>query len=133
MKNFKLALTFLACLAVASFAAQAPKPAPNAPKYDVATEVTVKGVVQDVKDYDCPISGTMGSHVILKTDAGLVEVHIAATKFMTDYSFIIKPGDKITIVGSKVPFEGKDVIIARTLDREDITMTFRDKNGKPLW
>ncbi len=133
MKNFQLALALLACLTAASLASQAPKPDPKAPKYDVATEVTVKGVVEDVKDYECPISGTMGSHVILKTDTGPVEIHIAATKFMKDYSFIIKPGDKITIVGSKVQFDGKDVIIARTLDREDITMTFRDKNGKPLW
>ncbi len=136
MRSFRFftLMLLLAGLAAIAFAAQAPKPANNAPKYDVATETTVKGVIQDVKSYQCPISGTVGTHLILKTSDGQeIEIHLGATKYMTDYSFLFKPGEQVTVVGSKVKFEGKDVIIARTLDREDMFMTFRDKNGKPLW
>src|SRR5208337_2361915 len=69
-----LAVGILFLLTVTLAWAQAPASAPN---YDVAKEVTIKGVVQEVKDFQCPVSGGMGAHLVVKTDKGLVTVHLA--------------------------------------------------------
>lgn len=137
MRNCFILLAFIA---IVSFPALAGSPHPQAsngngaPKYDLATEAKIAGVVQEVKTYQCKISGALGTHLLVKTDSGeVIEVHVGATKFMNNYGFTFNVGDKVTIVGSKVKFDGKDTIIARTLEREDMNMTFRDPQGKPLW
>jgi DNA/RNA endonuclease YhcR with UshA esterase domain len=103
------------------------------PKYDKATEVHLKGVVQDVRDYQCPISGTMGSHITLKADTGIIELHLAATKYTKSYEIVFNKGDQIEVVGSRVKFEGADTILAREITRGTDTFTFRDGDGKPVW
>jgi DNA/RNA endonuclease YhcR with UshA esterase domain len=103
------------------------------PKYDKATEVHLKGVVQDVRDYQCPISGTMGSHITLKADTGMIELHLAATKYTKSYEIVFNKGDQIEVVGSRVKFEGADTILAREITRGTDTFTFRDGDGKPVW
>ena len=105
----------------------------TAPKYDKATEVHLKGIVQDVRDYQCPISGTMGSHITLKTDTEVIELHLAATKYTKSYEIIFNKGDQIEVVGSRVKFQGADTILAREITRGTDTFTFRDTDGKPVW
>jgi DNA/RNA endonuclease YhcR with UshA esterase domain len=131
MKGWGISLLILAALALPSTCSQATG---NAPKYDKATEVKVSGVITDVKDYDCPISGTMGAHVMLQPSQGpAIEVHVAATKYIKSYEMVFAKGDKVDVTGSKVQFQGADVIIAREMARGQDTFTFRDGNGKPLW
>lgn len=105
-----------------------------APKYNSATEVTVKGTVLEVRDRECPVSGGMGSHIVL--DLGnnhTIEVHLATTKFVKSYELIFNKGDQVEVTGSKVNFEGVDTILAREVKRGDDTFVFRDKEGKPVW
>ena len=111
--------------------AQAPA---SAPKYDLAKEVTIKGVVQEVKDFKCPVSGGMGAHLIVKTDKGLVTVHLALSKFLSEYGFSFAKGDEVVIIGVKAKVgDDENAILARKIDRGNESFTFRDKNGKPLW
>ena len=94
----------------------------------------MSGVVTDVKDYDCPISGTLGAHVSIQPEQGpAIEVHVAATKYVKNYEMVFAKGDKVQVLGSKVQFNGTDAIIAREITRGQDTFTFRDGNGKPLW
>ena len=105
-----------------------------APKYDAATEVTLKGTVDEVKDRQCPVSRGMGNHIILKlADGKTIEVHVAATKFMKNYELGFNKGDQVEVTGSKVTFEGAESILAREIKRGDDILLFRDKNGKPVW
>jgi hypothetical protein len=39
----------------------------------------------------------------------------------------------ITVVGTKVQFEGVDTIFAREVTRGGETFMLRDKNGTPIW
>ncbi|HLK33262.1 MAG TPA: hypothetical protein VKT29_09245 [Terriglobales bacterium] len=124
-------LTVLACGAFA--AEQAPANA-NVPKYDKATEVKLKGTVVEVRDYNCPISGTMGAHLTLKVqDGSTIELHLAATKYMKSYEMVFNKGDEIEVVGSKVKFNGADTILAREITRGQDSFVFRDEKGKPVW
>ena len=106
----------------------------SAPKYDTAKEVTIRGVVQDVKDFECPVSGGMGAHLIVKTDRGPVTVHLALSKYLSFYGFGFAKGDQVEIIGAKAKVgDDENAILARKIDRGNQTFTFRDKNGKPLW
>jgi|SRR5581483_568653 len=106
----------------------------NVPKYDLAQEVTVKGVVDEVVDRNCPVSGTLGAHLILKVASGdTIEVHLAPTKFVKNYELVFAKGDQVEVVGSKVNFEGKDTIFARQITRGTDSFVFRDDKGKPVW
>jgi DNA/RNA endonuclease YhcR with UshA esterase domain len=104
------------------------------PKYDVATEATFKGVIDDVHDRQCPISGGMGAHFNLKlADGKIVEVHLATTKFVKNYEVVFNKGDAVEVIGSKVEFEGVDAIMAREVKRGNDDFLFRDPQGKPIW
>jgi len=108
-------------------------PKEQAPKYNAATEVTVEGVVQEVRQFWCPINGDEGTHLTLKTDAGILEVHVAPRRFLRGNGASFSKGDQIVVVGSMVTYEGHDAMIARQITREHQTIAFRALNGKPLW
>ena len=104
------------------------------PKYDPAAEATFKGTVQSVKDRECPMSGGLGSHLILKLSNGsTIEVHLASAKFVKAYDLVFKPGDVVSVVGVKVQFEGVETIFAREITRGTDTFIFRDQDGTPVW
>ncbi len=106
----------------------------NGPKYDVTKEVTVKGVVEEVVDRMCPVSGGMGAHFMLKlSDGGLIEVHLAPTKFVKSYELVFAKGDQVEVVGSRINFEGKDTILAKQVTRGQDSFVFRDDKGNPVW
>lgn len=108
-------------------------PKQRAPKYNVATESKVQGVVQEVRYFWCPINGDQGTHLMLKTDSGVVEVHVAPLRFLQGNGVSFNDGDQIEAVGSKVDYEGRDAMIARKITRGDQTFEFRQPNGRPLW
>jgi hypothetical protein len=132
--HITLWLAALVVLAAPIAAAQAQQAAPVVPKYDAATEATFKGTITDISDRNCPISGTMGFHFVLKFEDGkTIEVHVAASRFMKEYSLALNKGDQVEVLGSKVKFEGADTILAREVSRGEEVFVFRDKTGKPAW
>ncbi len=117
-----------------AFARQKADSAVTVPKYDPAAEKTFAGTVVDVVDRICPMSGGLGSHLMLKSaDGNTIEVHLATTKFVKSFDLVFNKGDKIEVVGVKVQFEGKETIFAREVTRGSDTFTFRDKDGVPVW
>jgi type 1 fimbria pilin len=132
MKTWQVVILILALIAITA-AAFAQKSG-AVPKYDPATEITFKGTVQNVADRQCPVSGGLGSHILLKlSDDKTIEVHLATTKFMQAYELVFNKGDAVEVIGSKVKFEGVDTIFARQVKRGNDTFVFRDKDGSPVW
>ncbi|MGA9967856.1 MAG: hypothetical protein WBQ10_21850 [Terriglobales bacterium] len=105
----------------------------RAPNYNAATEVKVEGVVVDVQQFWCPINGDEGTHLMLKTDAGILQVHVAPRRFLHGNGVSFSKGDQIAVVGSTVTYEGHDAMIARKITRGDQTYAFRQPDGTPLW
>jgi DNA/RNA endonuclease YhcR with UshA esterase domain len=64
---------------------------------------------------------------------GTIEIHLAPATFMKQYEMVINKGDNIEIQGSKILFEGKPALLAKTVAIDRTTYTFRDAAGKPLW
>lgn len=135
MKTCHVTILIVALLAALPLVgAQSSEQKEAVPKYNAKTEATFKGTVEEVKDRNCPVSGGMGSHIILKlNDGSTIEVHLAATKFVKTYELVFAKGDQVEVIGSKVEFEGVDTIFAREVHRGQDTFVFRDKDGKPIW
>jgi len=110
-----------------------PISAQGAALYNPADEVTVKGVVQEVQEFDCPVSeGELGSHLMLKTPDGMIQVHLAPTRIISGQKLTYSPGDQLEVVGAKFRFEGKKGVIAREITRGNESIIFRDPEGKLL-
>jgi DNA/RNA endonuclease YhcR with UshA esterase domain len=132
--NFILAALALVLTVTPATAWQKSEPGLVVPKYDRASEATFQGTVEEVRNRQCPVSGGMGSHLILKLSTGnTIEVHLATTKFVKTYDLVFKKGDVVTVVGTKVQFEGVETIFAREVNRGTETFVFRDKDGIPIW
>jgi len=133
MKTWRVSVVL--AVAVVAMVAAAQKPEnESVPKYDKSTEAVFKGTVDDVKDRECPVSGGMGSHLMLKmADGNVLEVHLSLTKFVRQYELVFHKGDVLEVTGVKVKFEGADTIFARKIKRGEDEFLFRDSDGKPLW
>jgi hypothetical protein len=101
--------------------------------YDQANQQTFAGTVVEAKDYNCPVSGTVGSHITVKSDSTSMEVHLAPASFMKQYEIIIHNGDRVSVLGSKITYDGKPALIARSVTVGRDTFNFRDPKGAPLW
>jgi hypothetical protein len=129
-----LVLILALVLATPAFAAGTQGQTANVPKYDPTKEAKYKGVVEEVKNHQCPVSGGMGAHLMLKlADGKVVEVHLATTKFIEDYEVAFSKGDEIEVLGVMVKFEDADALFAREIKKGNDTFVFRDKEGKPVW
>lgn len=110
-----------------------PVTAQGAALYNAANEVVVKGIVQEVQEFDCPVSeGDLASHLMLKTADGVFQVHLAPVRILASHKLSFAPGDQIQAVGSKVRLDGKNGVIAREISRGNETFIFRDHEGKLL-
>ncbi len=132
LRNFRRFLIFFSVVLWAgAVAGQAGKPA-EAPKYDVSKEVTLKGTVEEVQKVPNP-KGQVGIYLLVKADNGTVEVRLCPNSFLDDMDVQFAKGDALTILGSKVKVEDKEVILAREIERGNNKIVLRDKNGAPVW
>lgn len=99
--------------------------------YDVSTETTITGTVQDILH---PQMGRMnGTHLLVKTESETIEVHVGPSDFVANAGFTFAKGDSVQVLGSKVTIDGKEALIAREVTRDGKTLTLRDKTGRPMW
>ena len=104
------------------------------PKYDPATETTLKGVVGELKLV--PPSGAKPIvYLVLKANPDSAEVFLCPKKFLDDIGVVFKVDDAIEVTGSKVKDKGSDLTLAREVVKVNggETLTLRFKDGKPVW
>lgn len=101
-------------------------------RYDVKTETTMTGTVEDVTRPQGP-NGTIGTHFNFKTEAGVFDIHVGPEKFIVKQGFTMARGDTFTVTGSKQVLGGTDVIMAKELKKGGKLLILRDANGIPKW
>jgi TusA-related sulfurtransferase len=122
----------LLVLSLGAVAQNAPKK--NVPKYNAAAEAVYKGTVDDLRDRQCPVSGGMGAHIIMKLENGsTIEVHLATTEFTKMVEMDLHKGDSIEVTGWTTEFEGVETIFARQVKHGQDVYIFRTKDGAPAW
>jgi hypothetical protein len=104
-------------------------------RYDPATEVTLKGTVEEVKEMDCAECprGTKGTHITLRTGDQSYDVHLGPTSYLADQKFAVAKNDQVEVTGSKVKQGDVEVILARQVKNGDQAIKLRDAQGIPVW
>jgi hypothetical protein len=158
MKSHRLQLMVLVTvvLGVAVGAAEAQRRAEmtaDMPKYDPATEETIQGIVVNVtpetewaertKSRNPTLRGTRasklegvrmaGTHVLLDTPDGDIEVHVAPTSFLASNGFEIARHEVLDVVGSRITVNGERIIVARDITQGGRTLAVRNTDGTPTW
>jgi hypothetical protein len=100
--------------------------------YDSSTEITVRGVVEEVQNSAYP-GQWAGTHVSLKTDKGTYDVRLGPTPFLSQNNFSIAKGDTLSVAGSKLNIQETDFLIAREVTKDGKTLTLRNAQGFPAW
>ncbi len=131
LKTLSLATTAL-LFAAAAMAQPRRGPGMGMPRYDKTTETTLHGTVEEVQSHQGRVGGT-GTHLLLKTDDGTVDVHLGPTNWLTDRKYEFAKGDHLQVLGSKVTIDGADAFIAREITKGDAKIVLRDENGIPEW
>ncbi len=135
MRGTVLALSFgLVLVASAPFVLgqRAAGGRPQARPYDPATEVTLVGAVESVTN-QTGRRGMTGLHIALKTESETVAVHLGPAWFLHDQGMAVAVHDELEVVGSRVTIDGKDIVLARSVTKGQVTATLRDEQGIPRW
>lgn len=124
-----LQLAAIALVATSAFS-QAP------PKYDPATETTVRGTVGELKLVP-PTGGKPIAYLVTKTgpdkEKDTVQIFLCPKSFLDQMGIAFKTDEAIEVKGSKVKQDGADLILAREMVKGGETLTFRFPDGKPAW
>jgi hypothetical protein len=96
-------------------------------------EATYKGTVEEVTQHARVGMPRTGTHLSLKSDDQILDVHLGPTDFVAAQQMTFAKGDQIEVTGSKVKFGDGEAIIAREVKKGDKTLTLRDARGVPKW
>jgi len=103
------------------------------PAYNAAAEVAVSGTVEDTREFFCAVSDEQGAHLVLRTDQGKLLVHVAPARFLRSQQFVFSRNDQVSVVGTRVHYQGEDAMLAREITRGNDVLILRDHQGHPLW
>jgi hypothetical protein len=103
------------------------------PQYNVKSEIDFVGTI--VKVSEVPAGEAFaGIHLTMQSKGDAIEVYLAPADFMKLMAVPLHPGMKLVgITGSKVKFEGNDLVLARELRSEKTVLILRDETGFPNW
>ena len=106
-------------------------PGPAAPAYDTKTEVQFEGIVTDVRQVTT--GALTGVYLTVKSKSESIDLYLGPTEFIRMFDVQFKSGHGVDVTGSKVKFEGKDLVLGREVEIGKITLRLRDKEGAPNW
>ena len=133
MKKVNYVVGAAAVLLVVVLSSIGPRQQKGAPAYNVAGETVVTGVVQDTKEFFCPVSDDQGMHLVLRTQQGDLLVHVAPARFLRGLGVRFNPRDELAIVGTRIHYQGQDALLAREIRRGSEVLIVRDSQGHPVW
>src|SRR3954466_1280295 len=101
------------------------------PKYDKASEVKMKGTVEEVKGVPGSCCTEKCIHLMLRTDKALVEIQVAPDVFLKDMEVAFAKGDKLEVTAAKI--DGAESYLAREINMNGSILIVRDDQGGPVW
>lgn len=102
--------------------------------YNAGAAAEYTGTISQV-EYSAPIVGmTDTTLIVIDTDNGARDIHLAPRTFLDQYKLTLKEGDKVTVHGRTATVDGKQVLIATDIRAADGTaLTLRNKDGVSIW
>lgn len=101
--------------------------------YDPAKVETVAGEVMSVDEVSMGKGPKKGIHLKLKTDQGIIPVHLGPSWYLERQDTRIVTGDRVEVKGARVSLDGKPAIVAAEVRKGDEVLQLRDAAGVPAW
>jgi hypothetical protein len=99
--------------------------------YDLGREVNVVGTVSAVVENSK--TGPLGTHVIVQTAGGAVDVHVGSAKFLKVNDLTLASGDVVRVIGESFAIGSDTVFLARIIQKGTKAVAVRSSKGMPLW
>ena len=127
----RLSAGIIVVLLLAVFIGAAQTPSATAPKYDPASEGTLKGTIGEIKQ----IQFGKDTHVdlVMKSGNDLFDIGVCPPDIFKDLIVTLATGDEVEVTGSKVQLGDKPFMMAREIVKGNDSLTLRDKKGSPMW
>jgi len=106
----------------------APKRTVIASKYDVNKEVTLSGTIESLVQKPTP-GMIVGGHLMVSTSQGTVDAHIGSYLIAGKYAIPFESGQPVKLVGIMTTFNHQNVLLVRTIQTENRTITVRNDHG----
>ncbi len=101
--------------------------------YDAQTVTTLNGTILRIEKV-IPMQGMGdGIHLMLKTSKETIPVQLGPTWYVEKLDVHLQAGDVVEVTGSRVPCDGKPVILAATVKKGNEIAIFREIKGSPAW
>jgi hypothetical protein len=97
------------------------------------TAVTIQGTVSDVGAFSPGPRMTRGSRLILKTDKGLITVHLGPNWYIQEQELKFEKGQRLEIEGRQIGSGESAFVIASKITHGKNTWILRDAEGIPNW
>jgi len=130
MKFFALAV--VAGLAIAPGFGGSKDPEKSGPAYDPATVVDVTATIVEVREI-AKGNALEGINLTVKIKGESTNIYVAPTEFVNMFEVKFAKGDEVKVIGSKVNYEGEDLILSREVQVKHTALVVRDKDGVPYW
>jgi hypothetical protein len=126
-----VATALVAALAVAGSVSAQTAPQVQSSLYQVGREVSLVGTVSSVVENSK--TGPLGTHVMVQSSSGLVDVHIGSAKYLALNKLNLKSGDSVRIIGENFTVGTDTVFFARIVQDGTAAVAVRSAKGMPLW
>jgi hypothetical protein len=101
--------------------------------YDSQTVTTITGVVVSLTPPQAEAGLPYLAYLTLRTETGKIKVFLGPSLYVDKLPVKIKVLDKIQVIGSKITWEGKPVILAAEVKKGDQVLKLRETDGTPVW
>lgn len=130
--------TFPAFVLLAALLALAPDSQAQLKKlYDPQKVVTIRGQIEKLQTITRQgrqaKNGRQTQIAHLKTDQGIMVVHLGPAEFLARQQFWPRVGESLEVTGGQVRSRAGEVILATTVTAGGRTFTLRDNQGNPVW
>ena len=126
-----MATAFATALAAAVGAGAQTAPQAYSSVYQVGREVSLVGTVSSVVENSK--TGPLGTHVMVQTPSGLVDVHVGSAKYLEMNKLNLKSGDSVRVLGENFTVGTDTVFFARIVQDGTAAVAVRSPKGMPLW
>jgi hypothetical protein len=126
-----MATALAAALAAAGAVGAQTAPQADSSQYQVGREVNLVGTVSSVVENSK--TGPLGTHVMVQSQSGVVDVHVGSAKYLEMNKLNLKSGDSVRILGENFMVGADTVFFARIVQDGTAAVAVRSPKGMPLW
>ncbi len=108
----------------------ATEPGMASPVYDLNKEVKIDGTIDKIETNSN--SGPMGTHLLVISAQGVVDVHLGASAAVSAKNLGLTVGESVHVTGMMANVRGNSMLLARILTTSNHIYMLRNEHGAPI-